>query len=90
MKITFKQGGMREFEETGVYPEYLLFNLPGTRQNWRVRIKEKPQSGLIKSKGQPVYEYRFKGESCCFRSLCKTGSHSDWRKPEFIKFEMID
>jgi len=30
LEITLQQGGMREFERTGIYPEYLLFNLPGT------------------------------------------------------------
>ena len=39
---------MREFERTGVYPEYLLFTLPGTRQSWRVKVKKKPQTGNLK------------------------------------------
>jgi len=33
LEITFAQDGMREFERTGIYPEYLLFNLPETRQS---------------------------------------------------------
>jgi len=40
LKITFIQDGMREFEETGIYPEYLLFNLLGTRQSWRVNLNQ--------------------------------------------------
>ncbi len=42
LEIAHLQGGMREFEETGIYPEYLLFNLSRTRQSWRVKIKKKP------------------------------------------------
>ena len=52
LEVTHIQGGMREFERTGVYPEYLLFNLPGTRQKWRIRIKQTPQQGVLKSKGR--------------------------------------
>ncbi|HZJ35775.1 MAG TPA: hypothetical protein VFD29_04045 [Gillisia sp.] len=36
LTITHQQGGMREFEQIGIFPEYLLFNLPGTRQSWRM------------------------------------------------------
>ena len=81
---------MREFEKTGVYPEYLLFNLPRTRQNWRVRIKEKPQSGALKSKEQPIYEYSFDGTRCKFRTVNKDGTFSKWMEPEIINIIMID
>ena len=49
-EITHIQGGMREFERTGIYPEYLLFNLPGTSQSWRVKIKKNPQEEYSKVK----------------------------------------
>ena len=28
LEITLQQGGMREFERTGIYPEYLIFQPP--------------------------------------------------------------
>lgn len=64
LQITHIQGGMREFERTGVYPEYLQFNLPGTRQNWMLKIKQTPQQGVLKSKGKVLYEYHFDGSIC--------------------------
>ncbi|SHG68492.1 hypothetical protein SAMN05444483_12212 [Salegentibacter echinorum] len=64
LEITHIQGGVREFEKTGVYPEYLLFNLPGTKQSWRVKVKKKPQTGNLKSKEVVVHEYSFDGHFC--------------------------
>lgn len=90
LEITYQQGGMREFEKTGIYPEYLLFKLPGTRCNWRIRIKEKPQSGVLKSKGKPVYEYTFDGNLCKFRSVNEYGTFSEWMEPEIMSTMMLD
>lgn len=78
LQITFQQGGMREFERTGIYPEYLLFNLPGTPINWKIEIEDKPQIGVLKSKGMVVYEYRFDGHLCKFRKAYQDGSVSEW------------
>ncbi len=38
LSVTHQQGGMREFERTGIYLEYLIFNLPSTRHSWKTRI----------------------------------------------------
>ena len=90
LEITYQQGGMREFERTGIYPEYLIFNLPGTRQSWRVKVKKKPQKGVLKSKGVVVYEYKFDGHFCKFREVYNDGSFSKWKEPEFMITEMRD
>lgn len=90
LEITHIQGGMREFERTGIYPEYLLFNQAGTRQNWTIRIKLTPQEGVLKSKGKVLYEYSFDGDRCIFRKKKIDGSFSEWREPEFMIIEMRD
>ena len=90
LEIRHVQGGMREFEKTGIYPEYLLFNLPGTKQSWRIRIKQKPQQGVLKSKGAAVYEYSFDGHFCKIRKVKSDGSFSVWMEPESIIIEMRD
>lgn len=90
LNITFQQGGMREFERTGIYPEYLLFNLPGTHQSWRMKIKKKPQQGFLKSKGVSVFEYSFDGQWCKFRKVKIDGSFSAWMEPECMIIEMRD
>ena len=84
LNITHIEGGMREFERTGIYPEFLLFNIPGTRQNWRIRIKRIPQKGVLKSKGKVVFEYSFHDHWCKFREVQNDGTISKWIKPEFM------
>lgn len=90
LEITFVQGGMREFERTGIYPEYLLFNFVGTKQHRRVKVKNKPQKGILKSKGIPVYEYSFDGHLCKFRKVNTDASFSKWMEQEFMSIEMRD
>lgn len=90
LQITFQQGGMREFEITGIYPEYLLFNLAGTRQSWRIKIKNIPQNGVLKSKGIVVYEYSFDGQWSRYRKVNNDGSFSKWMEPEIMYSEMRD
>lgn len=81
---------MREFEKTGIYPEYLFFNLKGTKQHQRVKIKNKPQQAVLKSKGVVVYEYSFDGQLCRFRKVNDDGNFSKWMEPEIRYSEMRD
>ncbi len=95
LTVVYQKGGMLEFERTGIYPEYLLFKLPCTRHSWRIRIKEKPQEGVLKSKGMIVYHYSLDGDLCKFRKVNKDGSLSNWIEPDWIEpecmmFEMYD
>ncbi len=90
LSITIQKGGMLEFERTGIYPEYLLFNLPGTKRNWRIRIKEKPQEGVLKSKGKIVCHYNYDGDACKTRTVKEDGSLSCWVEPEVMFTEMRD
>lgn len=90
LNVILQQGGIREFERTGVYPEYLFFNLLGTKQSWRIRIKQKPQQGVLKSKGAAAYEYSFDGHFCQIRKVNSDGSFSVWMELESISIEMRD
>ena len=90
LQITHIQGGMSEFERTGIYPEYLLFNLPGTRQSWKVRIKQMPQEGVLRSKGKVLYEYNFSGDLCKFRKVKSDGSFTEWMEPDRMIIDMRD
>ena len=90
LEVTHIRGGMREFERTGIYPEYLLFNLPGTRQSWRIRIKQSRQDGVLKSKGKLLYQYSFDGKLCKYRTVKEDNSFSDWREPESMAIEKRD
>ena len=90
LTITRIKGGIREFEKTGIYPEYLLFNLPGTRQSWRIKLRDKKQEGVLKSKGVVVFDYSFNGQWCKYRKIIKDGSFSEWMEPEIMSTEMRD
>lgn len=90
LEITHIQGGMREFERTGIYPEYLQFNNPDTRQNWMIRIKQAPQQGVLKSKGKVVYEYSFDEGFCRYREVKDDCSFTEWMDPEFMMSVMRD
>ncbi len=90
MEITHVQGGMREFERTGIYPEYLFFNLPGTGRHWTIKIKQTPQTGVLRSKGSILYEYNFDGNVCKFRKVKNDGSFTAWREPEAMILQMRD
>lgn len=90
LEITFQQGGTREFQRTGIYPEYLLFNLVGNIQHWRVKLKNKSQNGVLKSQGIVVYEYSFDKQWCRYRKVNDDGSYSKWMEPEIMNTEMRD
>ena len=90
LEITHIQGGTREFERTGIYPNYLIFYLTGTRQKWKVNIKQNPQEGYLKSKGKVVFEYHFDDSVCKYRKVQDDGSISDWMEPEGMVFQMRD
>lgn len=90
LKITHIQGGTREFERTGIYPNYLFFYLTDTRQKWRVNIKQSPQEGSLKSKGKVVFEYTFDENFCKYREVGDDGSFSEWLEDEGMVTQMWD
>ena len=64
LELTIQQGGMIEFEKTGVYPEFLIFNSSQLRRTWRFKKKNKIQNGVLKVNGQIVFHYFFDGLGC--------------------------
>jgi hypothetical protein len=62
--LALLQGGMREFEKTGVYPEYLLFYLPDYKRSWRLKLRKKNQNGFLKLNGENQFEYVYKNGKC--------------------------
>jgi hypothetical protein len=57
VSLTIVQGGMREFERTGIYPEYLLFYFHEHKRTWRVKLCNETQRGYLKLKGINQFEY---------------------------------
>lgn len=46
--VTNQEGGMRESAKTGVYPNYLVFDIPSHNRSWWVKLKSMPQEGSLK------------------------------------------
>lgn len=57
--VTHSMGGIMEFERTGIYPNTLKIKSNTFKQTWRVKVKEDSQYGVLKIKGNIVYQYRF-------------------------------
>ena len=68
VSLTIVQGGKREFERTGIYPEYLLFYFPELKRTWRVKLRNETQRGFLKSKGFNQFEYVYKNGNCKIKS----------------------
>jgi hypothetical protein len=79
--LTIIQGGMREFERTGVYPEYLLFYLPEYKRSWRVKLRKHTQNGYLKLNGETHFEYAYKNGKCKLRNI---GSNSWTNIPDVL------
>tara|TARA_R110002020_G_scaffold83633_3_gene207831 strand:+ start:1146 stop:1427 length:282 start_codon:yes stop_codon:yes gene_type:complete len=64
LTITHQQGGMREFQRTGVYPNYLIFYSPTYKRTWKFKLKKESKEGELKIKGTVVYNYKFDESGC--------------------------
>ena len=69
MTLTIQSGGMIEFEKTGRYPQYLVFNAPKLRRTWRLKLKEDAQNGVLKVNGQVAFYYFFDGNGYKMQSV---------------------
>lgn len=67
--LTIVKGGLREFERTGEYPEYLLFYLENYKKTWRVKLRNNSQYGILKMNKKPQFEYRYINGECRIRSI---------------------
>ena len=51
-------GGMLEFQETGVYPEYLIVTSKKWGRRWSKSITGDKKEGLLYMNKKPFYKYR--------------------------------
>ncbi|POY34702.1 hypothetical protein C3K47_18890 [Solitalea longa] len=64
IKLTFRQGGMWEFEKTGIYPEYLIFSSKSLNRSWRYKKQMHIQKGSLKVKDEIICNYIFDSNGC--------------------------
>ena len=57
LQITYRQGGMDEFERTGTYPRKLLVYDPNLNKRWWRKISEQKDSGELKMGNKIIYKY---------------------------------
>lgn len=81
---------MHEFEKTGVYPEYLIFQSGTLKKTWRIKHKHKNQAGVLRSNGEVIYNYKMRNEICKIQSVEKGVPVSDWIEVENVMFVMCD
>jgi len=84
--LTKVNGGMREFERTGEYPEYLLFYLEDYKKTWRVKLRNDSQNGILKMNKKPQFEYRYINGACWIRDINET----NFTEIQFYSFIMQD
>ena len=78
LNVTHQQGGMREFERTGVYPNYLVFYSHAYRRTWKFKLKNESKKGELKIKGTVVYNYKFDETGCQIQEVKDGVPVSKW------------
>jgi hypothetical protein len=86
IKLTIVQGGMIEFDRTGVYPEYLIFYSQEFKRSWRVKLRNKKQTGKLKLNGKIMFEYQYSDMNC----LIKKMDEDEFRPIDNVGFLMRD
>ena len=56
-QIKYRQGGMLEFEKTGIYPRKLYVYDPNLNKRWSRKISEDKNSGELKIGNKIIYQY---------------------------------
>lgn len=81
---------MREFERTGIYPEYLMFHSVSLSRSWRIRLREEEQQGVLRMNRKAVFEYFFDGNFGKIRKISTSGRPSPWNEIDAVRMEMRD
>ena len=79
--VLHNKGGMREMEETGIYPDYLIFESTKYAKEWdRINLVNRKIKGVLKLKNEPLYNFDYK------KGMLTITDTND----QPVKFELID
>jgi hypothetical protein len=78
INVTRVQGGFREFERTGIYPDHLVFKSSLLKKTWKQRVKSEKQNGVIKSKGNTLFNYELTPNRFRLKYIDPDGEQSLW------------
>ncbi|MBN3582822.1 hypothetical protein JYB64_10540 [Algoriphagus aestuarii] len=64
INVTVEKGGTKEFEKTGVYPQYLVFNSKDLKKRWKHKLSGETKQGILAFEGKVLFQYQFDGIEC--------------------------
>ena len=79
-EVTRVHGGIKEFAETGKYPDYLYFYSSYYQRRWKQRCVSDDQTGTIRYKGDVIFEYKLSNTGCLGRAILSGEPVSEWEK----------
>lgn len=83
------QGGMREFQKTGIYPDNIIFTSWQLDKSWKQKVKADNQFGCVKMDGIVIFNYRLLEDHCEIQIVQDASSDAKWIKKE-ISITMCD
>jgi hypothetical protein len=78
LTVKREQGGMSEFEKTGIYPDYVIFYSAKLKKRWKQKVIKENQKGQVKSNGTVFFNYEFSENGCRVQFIRKNTPNSDW------------
>ena len=84
INVSREQGGFKEFEKTGIYPDYLVFKSSLLKKTWKQRVKSEKQNGVIKSNGSPLFNYELTSNRFRLKYIDPEGKQSKWVNKEIM------
>lgn len=82
--LTIQRGGSIAFENTGIYPEFLLFHSAKLKRSWRFKQTKNTQNGVLKVNGQIAFHYFFDGFGCKMQTVNNGIICSEWEIEKII------
>ncbi len=77
-EVTRIQGGMMEYKETGIYPDYLHFHSGFYQKKWKQKCTTDDQAGSLELDGRTVFEYKLSETGCKIRAIMDDSTFSAW------------
>lgn len=89
LTVSIEKGGMREFDETGVYPSYIKFYSAKSKKSWKQKLKSENQTGFVKANGKVIFRYELMEHGCRVKFIKDNTLNEEWIYPE-TTIMMID
>lgn len=76
--VTHSMGGMIKFQQTGIYPNNLKIASTKYDLVWRIKVNDEIQKGVLKIKGEVVFNYEFSQEGFKVQRVVSGVPDSEW------------